>query len=74
MNRHRGLQWTAVQAKLEAHPDKLWSLHEMERTGGEPDVGSHDKTTGGYVFHDCSVESPQPSVGPIGHRTREVVR
>jgi hypothetical protein len=59
MNRHRGLQWTAVQARLEAHPDKLWSLHEMERTGGEPDVLAHDQTTGGYVFYDCSAESPK---------------
>lgn len=59
MNRHRGLQWTAVQARLDANPDKQWSLHEMERTGGEPDVVGHDKTTGEYVFYDCSAESPR---------------
>jgi hypothetical protein len=59
MNRHPGLQWPAVQARLEANPEKLWSLHEMERTGGEPDVVGHDKTTGEYVFYDCSAESPK---------------
>jgi hypothetical protein len=59
MNRHRGLQWAAVQARLEAHPEKLRSLHEMEHTGGEPDVVSHDKKTGELVFVDCSAESPK---------------
>jgi hypothetical protein len=59
MNRHQGLQWKAVQARLEADPEKLWSLHEMERTGGEPDVVGHDKKTGEYVFYDCSAESPK---------------
>jgi hypothetical protein len=59
MARHRGLEWPAVQARLEANPEKLWSLHEMERTGGEPDVVARDKTTGGYVFYDCSAESPK---------------
>lgn len=59
MKRHRGLEWAHVQAKLEAQAEKLWSLHEMERTGGEPDVVGRDKTTGDYVFHDCSVESPK---------------
>src|SRR6266508_5977830 len=59
MNRHHGLHWPAVQARLEANPEKLWSLHEMERTGGEPDVVGHDKTTGEYVFYDCSAESPK---------------
>src|SRR5919198_2658688 len=59
MNRHHGFQWPAVQARLEANPEKLWSLHEMERTGGEPDVVGHDKTTGEYVFYDCSAESPK---------------
>jgi class 3 adenylate cyclase len=59
MNRHQGLEWAKVQAKLEANPEKLWSLHEMERTGGEPDVVGHDKTTGEYIFYDCSVESPK---------------
>jgi hypothetical protein len=58
MNRHQGLAWPEVQAKLEAHPEKLQSLGEMERTGGEPDVVGHDKATGEYVFFDCSAESP----------------
>ena len=59
MNRHQGLQWTKVQARLEANPEKLWSLHEMETTGGEPDVIGHDKGTGDYIFYDCSAESPK---------------
>ena len=59
MNRHKGLEWASVQAKLQANPEKLWSLHEMERTGGEPDVVGHDKKTGEYIFYDCSVESPK---------------
>jgi hypothetical protein len=58
MNRHRGIEWTQVQARLEAHPEKLWSLNEMERTGGEPDVVGLDKT-GEYTFYDCSAESPK---------------
>src|SRR5271166_2982842 len=58
MNRHKGLEWAKVQAKLEANIDKLWSLNEMERTGGEPDVVGHDKKTGEYVFYDCSAETP----------------
>ena len=58
MNRHKGLEWAKVQAKLEANSEKLWSLHEMERTGGEPDVIGHDKKTGEYLFCDCSAESP----------------
>jgi hypothetical protein len=58
MNRHKGLEWVKVQAKLEAKPEKLWSLNEMERTGGEPDVVGHDKKTGEYIFYDCSFESP----------------
>jgi len=58
MNRHRGLEWPQVQAKLEANSNKLWSLHEMERTGGEPDVVGHEKKTGEYIFFDCSRESP----------------
>jgi hypothetical protein len=58
MNRHKGLAWAEVQAKLEANAKKLWSLHEMERTGGEPDVVGHDKKTGEYIFYDCSAESP----------------
>jgi uncharacterized protein DUF4256 len=59
MNRHRDLEWAKVQAKLEANADKLPSLHEMERTGGEPDVVGHDKKTGEYIFYDCSAESPK---------------
>jgi hypothetical protein len=59
MSRHPGLEWAAVQAKLEAMPDKLWSLHEMERTGGEPDVVGHDDKTGEITFVDCSAESPK---------------
>jgi hypothetical protein len=59
MNRHKGLEWTKVQAKLEANPEKLWSLNEMERTGGEPDVVGHDKKTGETIFYDCSAESPK---------------
>src|SRR5262249_22343334 len=58
MNRHRGLEWAQIQAKLEANAEKLWSLAEMENTGGEPDVVGHDKKTGEYIFHDCSAESP----------------
>jgi hypothetical protein len=59
MSRHKGLEWAKVQAKLEANPEKLWSLHEMERTGGEPDVVGYDKKTGEYIFYDCSAESPK---------------
>ncbi|MDQ1144044.1 hypothetical protein QE429_000871 [Bacillus sp. SORGH_AS 510] len=59
MNRHEGLEWADVQAKLEANHEKLWSLHEMEATGGEPDVVGHDKETGEYIFYDCSAESPK---------------
>jgi hypothetical protein len=61
-NRHKGLDWAQVQARLEAHADKLWSLNEMERTGGEPDVVGQDKKTGEYVFYDCSAESPKARV------------
>jgi hypothetical protein len=59
MNRHKGLEWAKVQAKLEADPGKLWSLDKMEETGGEPDVVGHDKKTGEYIFYDCSAESPK---------------
>src|SRR5262244_1702031 len=59
MNRHRGLEWAKVQAKLEAATEKLWSVNEMERTGGEPDVVAYDKKTGEYTFYDCSAESPK---------------
>ncbi len=58
MGRHKGLAWDKVLAKLEANAEKLWSLHEMESTGGEPDVVGHDKKTGEYIFYDCSAESP----------------
>ena len=58
-DRHKGLQWEKVQAKLEANKNALWSLHEMERTGGEPDVVGYDKATGEYIFYDCSPESPK---------------
>jgi uncharacterized protein DUF4256 len=56
---HSGLEWAKVQAKLEANPEKLWSLNEMERTGGEPDVVGHDGKTGEYIVYDCSAESPK---------------
>ena len=59
MNRHRGLEWAKVQSKLEANPGKLWSLNEMERTGGEPDVVGDDQKMGEYIFFDCSPQSPK---------------
>ena len=59
MNRHKGLDWAKVQARLAAKPEILWSLNEMERSGGEPDVVGHDKKTGEYIFFDCSAESPK---------------
>src|ERR1700682_4822168 len=59
MTRHKGLEWAQVQSKLEANAEKLWSLNEMERTGGEPDVIGHDNKTGEYMFYDCSAESPK---------------
>jgi hypothetical protein len=62
MKRHQGLDWAKVQAKLEANADKLWSLNEMETTGGEPDVVGQDKKTGEYIFFDCSVETPKGRV------------
>jgi hypothetical protein len=58
-NRHKDLEWSKIQAKLETNTEKLWSLNEMERTGGEPDVVGHDKKTGEYLFYDCSAESPK---------------
>ena len=58
-NRHQGLEWNKVLAKLEANPEKLWSLNEMEQTGGEPDVVNYDKNTDEYTFYDCSAESPK---------------
>ncbi|MFJ7637972.1 DUF4256 domain-containing protein [Peribacillus sp. NPDC097206] len=59
MSRHKGLEWANVQAKLEANTKKMWSLNEMERTGGEPDVVGHDKKKDEYIFYDCSTESPK---------------
>ena len=59
VSRHKGLEWAKVQARLEAKSEKVWSLNEMERTGGEPDVVGHDKNTGEYIFYDCSAESPK---------------
>lgn len=59
INRHKNIEWTAVQAKLEANVEKLWSLNEMESTGGEPDVVGFDTATGEYIFYDCSAESPK---------------
>ena len=59
VNHHKGLEWAKVQVKLEANTEKLWSLNEMERTGGEPDVVGHVKKTGEYIFYDCSAESPK---------------
>ena len=58
MSRHEGLEWARVQATLDASPERLWSLHEMERTGGEPDVVGYDEKTGEFIFYDCSAESP----------------
>src|ERR1700736_6719805 len=58
MHRHKGLDWAKVQTRLKAKPNKLWSLSEMERTGGEPDVVSHDKETGEYIFFDCAPQTP----------------
>lgn len=59
MNRHKGLEWSKIQAKLERNPEKLWSLGEMEATGGEPDVVGHDDNKGEYFFYDCAAESPK---------------
>src|SRR5690625_1765817 len=59
MDRHKGLEWAKVQAKLDANTEKMWSLHEMERTGGEPDVVGHDQEKDEYIFYDCSAESPK---------------
>src|SRR5688572_3578033 len=62
LNRHKGLEWAKVQARLEANPEKLWSLNEMESTDGEPDVVGQDKKTGEYIFFDCSAETPKGRV------------
>ena len=74
MNRHDGLEWAKVQAKLEANPEKLWSLGEMERTGGEPDVVGFDKTTGEYIFYDCSAESPKGRISVCYDREGQDLR
>lgn len=58
-HRHQAMGWSKIQTRLEAHPEKLWSLYQMEKTGGEPDVVNYDKQTGEYVFYDCSKESPK---------------
>jgi hypothetical protein len=68
MNRHKGLDWAKVEARLETNPEKLWSLNEMERTGGEPDVVGQDKKTGEYVFYDCSEQTPEGRVSPCYDR------
>ena len=59
MNRHKGLEWEKIETKLESNPEKLWSLNEMERTGGEPDVVDYDKKTSEFIFYDCSAQSPE---------------
>jgi len=59
MKRHKGIEWTKVEAKLKVDPEKLWSLDDMEISGGEPDVVGHDKKTGEYIFYDCAAESPK---------------
>jgi hypothetical protein len=59
MNRHKGVEWAKVQARLQGNPEKLWSLDQMETTGGEPDVVGYDQSTGEYIFYDCSAESPK---------------
>lgn len=59
MDRHKGIEWSAVEEKIKKNPQKLWSLHEMERTGGEPDVVGYDQTTNEFIFYDCSPESPK---------------
>ncbi|MES2469961.1 MAG: DUF4256 domain-containing protein [Verrucomicrobiota bacterium] len=61
-NRHEGVEWAQVRARLEAHPEKLWSLHQMEATGGEPDVAGHDPETGEFLFYDCSEQTPSGRV------------
>ena len=61
-NRHEGVEWAQVRVRLEAHPEKLWSLHQMEATGGEPDVVGHDPETGGFLFYDCSEQTPSGRV------------
>lgn len=65
MGRHRGLEWTQIQVGLNANPEKLWSLQEMERTGGEPDVVGHDQKTGKYVFYDLSAETPKAAAASL---------
>jgi len=72
ISRHKSIEWDKVQARLEANPKKLWSLHEMEKTGGEPDVVGQDEKSGEYVFYDCSAESPKAvevfvTIGRLGN-------
>ena len=74
MNRHKGLEWAKVQTELEANTEKLWSLNEMERTGGEPDVIGHDKKTGEFIFYDCSIESPKGRRNVCYDREGQVAR
>ena len=69
MQRHSGLEWITAKSRLLAAPEKLWSLHELERTGGDPDVIGHDSKTGGYLFVDCSAESPKGRVSVGYDRT-----
>ncbi len=75
MNRHKGIEWIKVQSRLEANTEKLWSLSEMERTGGEPDIVGYDKKTGEYIFYDCSAETPKgrrnTCYDPEGQQERE---
>ena len=75
MDRHEGFEWAKVRARLEANPEKLWSLSEMEKTGGEPDVVGQDKKTGEYIFCDCSAESPKgrrnACYDGVGQKARE---
>ena len=75
MNRHKGLEWAKVQAKLEAHPEKLSSLNAMDSSGGEPDVVGYDQKTGEYIFYDCSAESPagRRTICYDGEGQREIV-
>lgn len=74
MNRHRGLEWVTVQAKLEANPHKLWSLHQMESTDGEPDVVGQDENTGEFFFYDCSTETPKGRRGVCYDREGQASR
>ncbi len=74
ISRHKGLEWTKIKARLEAKPEKLWSVNEMERTGGEPDVVGFDKKSGEYLFYDCSPETPKGRVNICYDREGQDVR